>query len=94
MIAQAMRAYNHEKFIHQEKEELFFNAIKDIFDTKDAEYSKCFFHNLYPKGDNLMTYLKLSEKVLSETKNDHLIKLLKESIDTNKRRIKAYSSYN
>lgn len=53
-----MKAFNHENFINDlsEYETKFFDVIVDIFDTKEPEYSKAFFNNLFPIGENLEKY--------------------------------------
>ncbi|CAD8054197.1 unnamed protein product [Paramecium sonneborni] len=94
-VSQVMRAFNHEKFIDQlgKYESRFFDIIVQVFETKESEYAKAFFNNLYPVGENLELYQLLSKEALAKTKNDFLIKLLKESIDINDKRIKAYKTF-
>lgn len=90
-----MRAYNHERFVAEleRSEAKFFEVIASIFESKEQEYAKTFYANLYPISDNLRMHVEKSEELLKRVKNDFLIKLLKDSIDINLRRLRAYETY-
>jgi aminopeptidase N len=60
MVEEAMSAFNHE--IHakhlQAYEPKFFEVLPEIFKSKDSEYAKGFYHNLYPRDDNVEYYIE------------------------------------
>ena len=96
MAEEAMSAFNHE--IHAKLlvayESQFFEALTEIFKTKDSEYAKAFYNSLYPRDDNVDYYIEQCKKLLaSEGINDILSKLLKESIDMDTRRQKTYATF-
>lgn len=90
LIAASMSGFNRGQKIYADA---FFDVVLDIFRTQPIEYSRVFYTNLFPCGDDLETYLERTKDLLKKvdtSKEAWLTRFLKESEDDLTRRIKAY----
>lgn len=93
-----MRGFNSEVLAEENKElhDRFFEVLIQVFRENSPEYSREFFNALYPNGDELEKYLKLTENLLPKTdpeKDAWLNKALKTTINDLKRRLKCYNTF-
>ena len=59
MAAEAMCGFNHECHLNDlvQYEKQYFDILPTIFKSKQPEYAKSFYTNLYPIGENIDYYL-------------------------------------
>jgi hypothetical protein len=96
MVGEAMVGFSHDRHYDDliKYEKPFFDVLPHIFKTKNNEYAKSFYHNLYPKGENIPYYQeRITELLGLNLGNDVLTKCLRQSIDMEFRRQKAYATF-
>jgi len=83
MLQQSMNGYNHSPRHTPNDENLFFDNVVHVFQTRNNEFAQSFYNNLFPYKDNLTYYIERVQNLLESAQdNDWLKKSLLNSLDT------------
>jgi hypothetical protein len=91
-----MRGFNDESRLDELEQyhREFFDRLIEVFGTRTREYSRMFYRSLFPSGDNLLEIQQSVDNVLKKCppEQDSLKKMLRETNDELRRRIKTYNA--